>query len=185
MKWSFQPQWFERWSWLHYNEDKDLAFCFTCVVAYQNNHLRSVSSLEQSFIATGFSNWKDATTKFRKHEASQCHKEAVLKTITVTATADVGEMLSSQLAKHRLERRKCFLKLLSNVGLAFRGDGDEADSNFINVRSEDNNRLVDWVKQKTEKYTSPEIQNEMVKVMALRILRKKSSKHTILHNHAG
>ena len=29
---SFQPQWFDRWSWLHYDEDKDLAFCFTCVV---------------------------------------------------------------------------------------------------------------------------------------------------------
>ena len=51
---SFQPQWFERWSWLHYDEDRDLAFCFTCVVAYQNNHLRSVSNLEQTFISTGF-----------------------------------------------------------------------------------------------------------------------------------
>jgi hypothetical protein len=28
------------------------------------------------------------------------------------------------------------------------------------------------VKQKTDKYTSPEMQNETVKVMALRILRK-------------
>ena len=93
---SFQPQWFERWSWLHYDEDRDLAFCFTCVVAYQNNHLRSVSNLEQTFISTGFSNWKDATTKFNKHEASQCHKEAVLKTITLPATTgNVGEMLSS------------------------------------------------------------------------------------------
>ena len=179
---SFQPQWFERWSWLHYDEDKDLAFCFTCVVAFQNNHLRSVSNLEQMFISTGFSNWKDATTKFNKHEASQCHKEAVLKTITLPATTgNVGEMLSSQLAKQRLERRKCFLKLLSNArflsrqGLAFRGDGNESDSNFmrlLNLRSEDDSNLVDWVKQKTGKYTSPEMQNEMVKVMGMRILRK-------------
>ena len=32
-----------------------------------------------------------------------------------------------------------------------------------------------WVKQKTDKYTSPEMQNEMVKVMALRVLRKVSA----------
>ena len=65
----------------------------------------------------------------------------MLKTITLPATTgNVGEMLSSQLAKQRLERRKCFLKLLSNVrflarqGLAFRGDGNESDSNFMQLR---------------------------------------------------
>ena len=93
----------------------------------------------------------------------------------------IGEMLSSQLAKERLERQKCLLKLLSNArflsrqGLAFRGDGEELDSNFmrlIYLRSEDNTKLVDWMKQKTDKYTSADIQNEMVKVMALRVLRK-------------
>ena len=179
---SFQSQWFDR---LHYDEDRDLAFCFTCVVAFQNRPLHSVSNLEQTFISTGFSNWKDATTKFNKPEASQCHKDAVLKTITLPATTgNVGEILSSQLAKQRLERRKCFLKLLSNArflsrqGLTFRGDGNELDLNFmqlLNLRSEDNCNLVDWVKQKTDKYTSPEMQNEMVKVMALRILRKIST----------
>ena len=113
-------------------------FCFTCVVAFQNNHLQSVSCLEQTFISTRFSNWKDATTKFNKHEASQYHKEAVLKTITLPATTgNVGEMLSSQLAKQHLESRKCFLKLLSDArflsrqGLAFRGDGNESDSNIM------------------------------------------------------
>ena len=29
---SFQRQWFDRWSWLHYSEDKDLAFYFTCIL---------------------------------------------------------------------------------------------------------------------------------------------------------
>ena len=147
--------------------------------------MNSVSNLEQTFISTGFSNWKDATSKFNKHESSQCHKEAVLKTITLPATTgNVGEILSSQLAKQRLERRKCFLKLLSNArflarqGLAFRGDGNESNSNFmalLDLRSEDDTKLVAWAKQRTDKYTSPEMQNDMVKVMALRILRKIST----------
>ena len=100
VKRSFQRNWFDRWSWLHYDEDRDLAFCFTCVVAYQKNLLQSAHCLEQTFISTGFSNWKDATAKFSKHEGSQCHKDSVLKMITLPATTcDVGELLSSQLAR--------------------------------------------------------------------------------------
>ena len=150
--------------------------------AYHNNHLQSAHCLEQTFISTGFSNRKDATAKFAKHEGSRCHKDSVLMTITLPATtSDVGEMLSSQLAKERLERRKCLLKLLSNArflsrqGLALRGDGDGYDSNFmrlIYLRSEDDAKLVDWIKQKTDKCTSGDMQNEMVKVMALRVLRE-------------
>ena len=182
VKRSFQPQWFDRWPWLHYDEERDLSFCFTCLVAFKNKHLHSVRNLEQSFISSGFSNWKDATAKFNKHHASHCHQQAVLRTVTLPATTtNVDELLSSQLSKQRLERRKCFLKLLSNArflsrqGIAFRGDGDETNSNFmqlISLRSEDDSRLSQWVKQKTDKYTSPDIQNEMVKVMATRILRK-------------
>ena len=128
VKRSFQRQWFYRWSWLHYEEDLDLAFCFTCVTAYQNDLMHSSHCLEPTFISTGFSNWKDATAKLSKHEGSLCHKDSVLKTTSFRATtSDVGEMLSSQLAKERLERRKCLLNLLSNArflsrqGLAFRG----------------------------------------------------------------
>ena len=176
----FQPQWFKRWSWLHYDEERDLAFCFTCVVAYKQKHLHAVPCLEKTFLSTGYSNWKDAVSKFTKHESSRCHQKSVLKTCTLpSTTGNIGEMLCSQLATLRSERRHCFLKILSNVrflarqGLAFRGDGDESDSNFmrlVNLRSEDDAKLVEWVQQKTGKYTSAAMQNEMVKVMGLSVL---------------
>ena len=85
-------------------------------------------------------------------------------------------ILSTQLAKKRLEQCKCFLKVLSNIrflarqGLAFRGNVDKSDSNFmplICLCSEDNSKLAEWIQQKTDKYTSGEMQNEMIKVMAL------------------
>ena len=87
------------------SEDQDLAFCFSCIVAYQNNQLQSAHCLEKTFISTGFSNWKDAIAKFTKHEGSRCHKDAVLNTITLPATT------SDILAKERLERRKCFYQM--------------------------------------------------------------------------
>ena len=59
-----------------------------------------------------------------------------------------------------------------------RGDGaGEPDSNFlqlVRLRSEDeeDGKLADWMKRKSSKYTSHEIQNEMLQVMALRVLRQ-------------
>ena len=63
VKRSFQHNWFQRWPWLHYDEEQDLAFCFTSIVTYKNNPLHSIPSLENTFVSTGFSNWKDAIAK--------------------------------------------------------------------------------------------------------------------------
>ena len=105
-----------------------------------------------------------------------------MTTMLPATTRDVGEMKSSQLAREPEERRENVIKLLWNArflsrqGLGFRGDGDESDSNFvrlIHLRSEDDSaNFKDWMKQKTKKYTSHDMQNEMVKVMALRFLRE-------------
>ena len=135
-----------------------------------------MNSLEYTYISTGFANWKDFSVRLPAHEATSCHKTAVLKTITLPATTrDVGEMLSAAHARDRLERRQCFLKPLSNVrflarqALPLRGDGDESDSNFmqlLKLRGEDDARVFDWL---TDKYTSADMQNEMIRVMARQV----------------
>ena len=89
--------------WFHYNEEKDLAFCFTCIIMYENNHLVPDQCLEPTFISTGFCNWKDAALKLNKHEGSHCHEDALLKTNMIPATTkDVSEMLSSEQAKESI-----------------------------------------------------------------------------------
>ena len=95
---------------------------------------------------------------------------------------DVGEIMSSCHADEKSTNRQCLLKILSNVkflarqSLPLRGTGDDCDSNFIQLyllREEDNPILKAWrTKKKTNKYVHHEIQNEMMKVMALKILRK-------------
>ena len=76
--------------------------------------------------------------------------------------------------------KQCFLKVLSNVaflawqGVAFRGDGDEANSNFVKLlqlHGMDDPRINDWVLKKTNRYTSHDIQDELLKAMALTLLR--------------
>ena len=54
------------------------------------------------------------------------------------------------------------------------GDGDGNNSNFtqiVHLRNEDNPVISTWLVMKTNKYTSWQIQNEMLKVMALEVLR--------------
>ena len=37
-------------------------------------------------VTKGYSNWKDATVSFNKHEGSNCHREAVEVIVTLPAT---------------------------------------------------------------------------------------------------
>lgn len=104
-----------------------------------------------------------------------------MKVVTLPATTvDVAEALSVQHQREKLERRQCFLKVLSNArflarqGLPLRGHGDECDSNFLQLlklRGEDDPRVALWLRKKTDKYTSADIQNEILKTMALHVLR--------------
>ena len=78
--------------------------------------------------------------------------------------------------------RQALLNILSNVrflarqALPLRGDGDGANSNFNQLyllKENDHPILQQWRKEKkTDKYTHNIIQNEMMKVMALQILKE-------------
>lgn len=48
---SFQPQWFQKWCWIHYDEGRDLAFCSICVKASRSNKLKAAKTLDLSFIS--------------------------------------------------------------------------------------------------------------------------------------
>ena len=134
-----------------------------------------------TFTSKGFSNWKEATIGFKNHEASASHKEALQVTLLPTTHSDIGEMLSKQHADTKKENRECLLKILCNIqflarqGIAFCGEGDEVDSNFMQLlilRGKDGPRIETWVQRKTDKYVCHDIQNELLKVMALSILRR-------------
>ena len=67
------------------------------------------------------------------------------------------------------------IKYLARQGLPLRGhENDEVDGDFIqllHLRNLDRPEIIDWMKKKTNKYTSPVIQNECLQIMALHITR--------------
>ena len=88
--------------------------------------------------------------------------------------------MQSELTKQKIENRQMLLKILSNIrflarqSIAIRDDGDEENSNFIqlfNLCGEDDPKFAKWLEKNTDKYVSADIQNELLKVMGLQVLR--------------
>ena len=119
---------------------------------------------------------------FKKHEVSGCHREAVDVVITLPhTTRDIGEQLSLQHAKEKESNRTAFLKILKSIqylarqGLPLRGAGDDSNGNFVqllNLMSEGSLMMKDWLKRKTNTYTSHNIQNEIINLMAKQVLKE-------------
>ena len=162
---------FDKWPWLHWNESLESVLCHV-FQAVKAGTLRA-NTCDQAFISRGFKNWNDATRVFHCHELSSCHKEAIERVVTLPATTKhVGELLSSTLAEDRKENRfdASILRFLGQQGLALHGSviSSEVDSNFsqlLHLFSEYDEQLACWLKNK---YTAPDMQNEMLKVMSLR-----------------
>ena len=98
--------------------------------------------------------------------------------ITLPATTqDIDKCLFKKNEREKLECRQCSLNVLSNVRFLVRQGlphGSQIDYfiQLLKLRAQDDSRIEGWLTQRTDKYTSAEIQNEIPKVMALHILRK-------------
>ena len=123
--------------------------------------------------------WKNATAMFKKHEVSGCHCEAVDVVITLPRTTrDIGKQLSLQHAREKESNREIFLKILRSIrylsrqGLPLRGAGDDSNGSFmqlVNLMSDSSLMMKEWLKRKTDTYTSHTIQNETRMIKKLKI----------------
>ena len=123
-----------------------------CVVAVKTGKMKLSGNMKNSiFLSSGFSNWKDATVHFVKHEKTVMHKIAVDLIVTLPRTTrDVGEMLSSAHAAEKAVNHHCLLKIAENIrflarqGLPLHGNYDRSDSNstqLLQLRAVDDLQL--------------------------------------------
>ena len=176
---SCQSQWFSTWKWLHYDASQNRVFCHPCSRAVQEKKCLNKRP-SQVFTQSGFFNWKRATEKFREHESSECHRECVEKMAAKPVHKDIAESLSEQNRAEKEQNRECLkkiietLKYLTRQGIPLRKGGNEADSNFyqlLNLMAKHDPVLSKWLEKKRTKYCSPEIQNELIDIMAQEVLR--------------
>ena len=97
-----------------------------------------------------------------------------------STTQDVGEQLSRQFAIQKVNNRQALYQIMGSIkflcrqGLALRGDKEEKDGNLrqlLSMKAECDANLAEWLIRKENVYTSPEIQNEIIKLMGIQILR--------------
>ena len=92
-------------------------FRHTCCKALKTKKVNlTKGNWEASFIVNGFSNWKDATRIFKKHDDSDVHKHAVEKLhIIPRTTRYIGESLNAAHEKEKRMNREYLLKVLQNI----------------------------------------------------------------------
>ena len=110
--------------------------------AYEGKLIASTKK-DPSFLTKGFTYWKEATTTLKKHEASQCHKEAnEAINLLPKQVDDIGEMLSKKHSDQKAANKEAFLRILQNLrfltrpGLGLRGThSEEVHSSYATVLS--------------------------------------------------
>ncbi|XP_056453653.1 zinc finger MYM-type protein 1-like isoform X2 [Gadus chalcogrammus] len=178
---SFNPSWYNTFSWLEYSLMKDCAYCYAC------RHFSLPSTSESVFTSeSGFSQWKKAMYKdagFKVHEKSDSHITAMLawsehKKAALT-DASVLNMLNNEYKK-KVEENRSYIKTVADVllltatqNMAQRGhrESEQSDNkgNFLEILemiAKPNPMVAKKMKATgNAKYTSNTIQNEILQCL--------------------
>ncbi|XP_074293713.1 uncharacterized protein LOC141620851 [Silene latifolia] len=180
----FQASWYHKFpSWLEYSPDKDAAFCFVCFLFNKPDRHRA-------FTIDGFQNWKHASGKkgsFIKHlggEPNSHHQNAEKE---LEDFLNQGQHIPNVYAKQtpreiannrlRLANSINALRWLAVQGLAMRGrDESESSSNrgnFLELLKYQASFSTNVVsnRSKNATYTSPDIQIEILQILAEKVKR--------------
>lgn len=179
----FQLSWFTKYPWLHVQHDVEGVLCHSCSLAARRGLVDLNRWAEPAFRETGYKSWKKALEKFKAHERSQAHRFSLeqLANSKVTIKAKLNKQVLQQQQDNRvaLEKILSSVKLCARQGLAMRGH-EKNEGNFqqlLHVRSEDCEELKQFLSHQ-KNYTSPDIQNEILHIMADKILRDIMSSST-------
>lgn len=171
----FQQNWYKTFPWLHVS-GIDGVSCFYCTKYIQLCPDKTLATkADMAFSGKGFKNWKKAIERFRNHEKSAAHAQAVFSHDQQKAP------IERQLSKIKAEEQKVALeslmviistlKYLVRQGLAIRGHTN-FEGNFmelLKVRSEDKPSLRQWL-QREQNYTHPALQNEIIQILGNEIV---------------
>ena len=153
----------------------------------ENRGLLKGGNKDDAFTKMGYLQWKKALERIENIKMVD-----ILVTTPSSSTKDVGEMLSSIHAQVKTVNRKMLSTIMTTVHFLGRqevalrgryksedtGEKGELDSNFLQLlylRAEDIEGLKKWMSKSQDKYTSPDIQNEILSIMALSVLRSISN----------
>ena len=163
-----------------FNSAGGFVLCRICQECDEKKLFKFSTKKEQTFIADGFSNWRKALQKFKVHESSECHREAAAKIAEMQKGTNVLGQLISQMEHERQTAKSAMIKIITSVrylarqNLAIRGHTDENSNlkQLLVLRSDDCDELQQWLCRDKYKWLSHDIQNELLEILALSVVRK-------------
>lgn len=168
----FNAKWYQQYPWLHYDTNVNGFLCIYCARLGRRpaaaNFCRTAAPI---FLKTGFRRWRDAAKCFKRHAHSSCHQVATLEEASagnIVQEICVANQLGQKKARSCLKIIITTLKFLARQGLSIRGSESDANSNLhqaLAMRARDVPELERWMEGRF-KWTSPAIQNELIKLLA-------------------
>lgn len=175
---SFQPNWLKTFDWLEYSKEKNSVYCFPC-------RQYAITNASDTFCNTGYNLWSKALAKgqgLKKHEASSTHLSAMVAWKEHSSRIANDREISTLVNDTVLEKRKYYIKeIVSTVlflvknELPFRGNWNDEDNDesglFQNLfkhmlEKDEHLRECQDAMPKNALYTSPQIQNELIFIIA-------------------
>ena len=180
----FQQYWFIKFPWIEYSVENNSAFCFPCYL------FDSPTSRYYTFTVEGFQNWKRVgggdqcpLVKHAKEDHNSLHHIAMqkwdhLKNPSLYIDKMINKQSSQAVMRNRLLLKTSIesVKWLAMQGCAFRGNDESINSanrgNFIEMvmlQARVNKDIAEVVLHnaaQNAKYTSPKIQQELLKILA-------------------
>jgi len=195
----FQPSWYSR-SWLEYSVFKDRCYCFACrrfAVVDAPDQDPAFISIGFANWKTAL----EVGRGFSQHEQSKSHLDAMAAWAEHRHRLATGQTIKTKLCNEQIQRNRYYVRSIAEVvafltanELAFRGDNEQAeaasDASPVGIDKYSTGdglflKLFEYTMQKDEKlkniamsvprnakYTSPEIQNEIISTLACMVQDK-------------
>ena len=173
----YKSEWTVEFPWLQFDPVQNHVVCVNCV-KYSLLSKKLPTRCNSDAFITGFHNWKKAIEKFRIHEHSTFHTDAILGTasneqgMNLLVKLTAGKQQQQQNAKNAQKILFDALLFLARQGLPIRGKTDKKSNyvNLLNLLAAYNNDLSKFLNRR-KAYISHDIQNEMLELCANSILR--------------
>lgn len=190
---AFNAGWYRSRPWLEYSALRDACFCFPC------RKFGVANERDVVFTWRGYTNWKAAMERDRgmqKHASSHCHVQSMAAWSEVKCREASGETIDCMLVgKTQLEKDRYYVKSIGDVvkllcvneqglrGTIETSNNDTSAGLFLNLFEctlEKDQFLKDIVKgiPKHAKYTSKDIQNEIIETLADMVLSEIKCRYT-------
>ena len=144
----FTATWYKSFSCIHFRRSSLNIYCFYCRAA-SNVHCTIMSSrVDTAFTTFGFSNWKNAMSKFQEHKRSQARKDA-LTAYVASRSVPVSAQLQREHNKIQGQHRRSLLHQITCIcyllrqGVAVRNDHTGGSNLVVMLEQVLNERM--WV----------------------------------------